>query len=81
MEASFAMQHPGSIVYVDGNTSQVIATKKPSEVPEDLRFAPGPDGTKIPIVRVVATVAGDQRTIREYGPEGQVLRSTIQRKR
>jgi hypothetical protein len=32
----------------------------------------------VPVVRVVATTAGDQRTVREYGPKGELLRTTLQ---
>jgi hypothetical protein len=32
----------------------------------------------VPVVRVVAKVVGEQRTIREYGAGGEMLRSTVQ---
>jgi hypothetical protein len=71
--------HPGKIVYIDGNTNDVTETLEISEVPENLRFAPTEKGL-VPIVRVVAYTSGDQRIIREYGPENVLLRSTVQLK-
>lgn len=71
------MQHPGTITYLDGNTHAVVSVEAVENVPEALRFADTPTG-KVPVVKVIATVAGDQRTIREYGPGDQLLRSTVQ---
>ncbi|HZN94023.1 MAG TPA: hypothetical protein VFB81_15025 [Myxococcales bacterium] len=70
-------QHPGTIVYVNGDTGEESASPI-SEVPEELRFAPDQDGNLVPVVRVVARTAGDQRNIHELGPDGQLLRSTVQ---
>lgn len=70
-------EHPGKIIYLDGNTQQVVSEANIEDVPESLRFAESADGF-IPIVKVIATVVGDRRYIREYGPDGQLLRSTIQ---
>lgn len=72
--------HPGTVEYVDGNTGKVTRTAKVDEVPESLRFAPTDQGP-VPVVRVVAHVHGNERTIREYGPDGALLRSTVQLKR
>lgn len=69
--------HPGTIVYVNGNTGEE-RTSPISEVPEDFRYAPDRDGRLIPIVRVVAQTVGNQRSIHELGPDGQLLRSTVQ---
>ena len=80
MENTVDMEHPGTIVYVDGNTNRTLTTKKIADVPERFRFADGPGGKKLPIVRVVATVVGNMRTINEYGTEGQLLRTTRQAK-
>jgi hypothetical protein len=73
--------HPGTITFYDANTDTVLKTAKAADVPESLRFAPGPDGTKIPVVKVVYTTTGERRFVREYGTEGQMLRSTVQVKR
>lgn len=71
--------HPGKITYIDGNTNKVVSTDDVAKVPESLRFADTPAG-RVPVVKVIATVAGDQRTIREYGPKDELLRSTVQLK-
>jgi hypothetical protein len=70
-------QHPGTIVYVDGNTNTVVRETPASEVPESVRYAETDQGW-VPVVRVVATTSGDQRFVREYGPAGELLRSTVQ---
>ncbi|MBL8953275.1 MAG: hypothetical protein JNK82_21025, partial [Myxococcaceae bacterium] len=67
--------HPGNIVFVD---EQGETVEPAAEVPESIRFAKNKDGRLEPVVRVVATTIGDQRTIREYGEEGNLLRSTVQ---
>lgn len=77
---STAPKHPGTITYVDGNTDQVLSVAKIDTVPEAMRFAPGPNGKPVPVVKVVATVAGNQRFIRELGPGDVLLRSTTQLK-
>ncbi|WP_158623393.1 hypothetical protein [Corallococcus sp. CA053C] len=48
-----------------------------SQVPEALQYAQGPKGW-VPVVKVIALEEGNQRTLREYGPEGELLRSTVQ---
>ena len=69
-------RHPGFIVYVDGNTKE--ESREPiAEVPESLRFAETEDG-EVPIVKVVSYLEGDRRIIREYGPNDELLRSTVQ---
>jgi hypothetical protein len=70
-------QHPGTIVYVDGNTNAVVREGPAADVPESVRFADTEQG-RVPVVRVVATTAGDQRFVREYGPAGELLRTTVQ---
>ncbi len=70
-------RHPGSITYVDGNTDSIVAECPVSEVPESGRFVDTGKGL-VPVVRVVATSAGDQRFVREYGPAGELLRTTVQ---
>lgn len=69
--------HPGTILFVDENSGKEHS-RPISEVPEQLRFAQDASGQMIPVVKVVAHAVGQQRTIREYGPNGEMLRSTIQ---
>ena len=51
-----------------------------AQVPEPLRYAPDQHGQLVPVVRVVARVAGNMRQIHELGPDGQLLRSTMQQR-
>lgn len=70
------MNHPGTVVYVDGDTGQVQSSWPVGDVPLELRFVETPHGP-VPVVRVVATARGDARIVREYGPSGELLRSTV----
>lgn len=70
-------EHPGTVTYVDGDTDRITATKAVADVPEAMRFVDTPAG-RVPVVRVVMTAGGGARTIVEYGPDDQVLRSTRQ---
>lgn len=72
-------KHPGFITYVDGDTNTTVSTDPVASVPPGMRFADTASG-KVPVVKVVATTAGNQRFIREYGPGDQLLRSTVQLK-
>jgi hypothetical protein len=73
-----APTHPGSITYVDGDThhEQVMPI---AQVPPALRFVANAQGQQVPVVRVVATIVGSQRYLREYGPNDEFLRATVQR--
>lgn len=73
--AALKPSHPGSITFVDERGERIESAVK---VPESIRFAQNRDGKLEPVVRVVATTMGDQRTIREYGVDGGLLRSTVQ---
>ncbi|MEQ9498408.1 MAG: hypothetical protein RIT81_16155 [Deltaproteobacteria bacterium] len=75
-----ATKHPGKIVYVDGNTQQVVMERPIADVPRDMHYVKTKAGL-VPIVRVVATTTGDHRSIVEYGPDGEALRRTEQLKR
>src|SRR5215470_14407761 len=68
--------HPGKITYVDGATQKVVAVEDASSVPESLRFAETPSGP-VPVVKVVMQRNGQYSEILEYGPDGQLLRTTI----
>ncbi len=68
--------HPGTVVFVDGSTGEVTQEKRAEDVPESIRFATL-DGRLIPVVRVVAFSEPDRRILREYGPDGQLLRSSV----
>lgn len=72
-------EHPGKIVFIDGNTGKIVSEDDARTVPESIRFADTPHG-KVPVVRVVATTEGDIRSIQEFGPNGELLRTTMQRR-
>jgi hypothetical protein len=68
-------KHPGTITFIDGTE---VTTESAADVPESIRFAPDKEGKEVPVVKVVATTASGRRTIREYGVDGALLRSTVQ---
>ncbi|WNG57590.1 hypothetical protein F0U59_24635 [Archangium gephyra] len=70
-------KHPGFIRYFDGKTQQEVRRLEISQVPEPLQYAKTPNGW-VPVVKVVAIEEGNQRTLREYGPGDELLRSTVQ---
>jgi hypothetical protein len=72
-------EHPGTIAFVDGRTGETTEVAPVEEIDPALRFLPGADGRLRPVVRVEITTEGDRRTIRELGPGGEVLRSSLQR--
>jgi hypothetical protein len=71
-------EHPGTITFVDGRTGKTTAVAPVEEIDPALRFLPGSDGGLRPVVRVEITTEGDHRTLREVGPNGELLRSTFQ---
>jgi hypothetical protein len=72
-------EHPGEIEYVDGATGEVTRRAPAADVPEQIRYAPGPDGELRPVVRITVLTVGPRREIRQFGPGGELLRSTYQR--
>mgnify|MGYP001184563251 CR=1 FL=1 len=73
------MHHPGKIVYVDGNSGRTLSVDDAERVPRALRFVPTPLGP-VPVVRVVSAIVGNQQLVHAYGPDGELLRSTVQRR-
>jgi hypothetical protein len=73
-------RHPGTIEFVDGATGATVEVVPAESVDPALRWLPGPDGELRPVVRVEITTDGDRRTIRELGPDGELLRSSLQRR-
>jgi hypothetical protein len=71
--------HPGTVQYVDGATGEVTRTVPADEVPEEIRYAPGPDGSPQPVTRIEILTVGPRREIRQYGADGTILMSTYQR--
>ena len=72
------LRHPGTITFINGLTNQVTHEVDAASVPESIRFAPNANGKPEPVVRIVETTIGPQRTIRQYGAHNILLRSTIQ---
>jgi uncharacterized protein YndB with AHSA1/START domain len=68
------IEHPGTVEWVDGTTTEVVPAER---LPESLRWAPGPDGSLRPVVRIVVTARGNEREIRQHGPDGELLRTTF----
>jgi hypothetical protein len=72
--------HPGKIVFYDGDRK--IDEDRAEDVPDDVKFALNDDGAWVPVVRVVRSAMGsDADKIEEFGPKGELLRSTVRRKR
>lgn len=71
--------HPGTIEYVDGASGEVMRRVSADEVPDSIRFAPGPDGERRPVTRITILTLGDRREIRQFAADGTLLRSTYQR--
>lgn len=77
MQVASETQHPGKILYVDADGKKADHEKDASAVPESVRFVETADGL-VPVVKVVKQTLGDTRVIRQYGPDGGLLRSTTQ---
>jgi len=72
-------EHPGEVEFVDGATGEVTQRTPAADVPEQIRYAPGPDGKPQPVTRITILTLGDRREIRQFGADGTLLRSTYQR--
>jgi hypothetical protein len=77
MSTPDAPKHPGKIVFVDGITQQVVKERSASEVPFNVRFIETEDGL-VPVVKIVNFTTLEQQIIRQYGPDDQLLSSTVQ---
>ncbi|HMQ52291.1 MAG TPA: hypothetical protein PKE64_26440 [Anaerolineae bacterium] len=70
-------EHPGKIVFINGITQEIRHEKSAEEVPPTIRFVQTEHGP-VPVVKIVDFTTEEQRIIRQYGPEGQLLKSTVQ---
>ena len=70
-------EHPGKIVFVDGFTQEIMQEVSASEVPFGIRFVETEAGL-VPVVKIVNLTTDERQTIRQYGPDGELLRSTVQ---
>ena len=71
---------PSTVTFVDGNTGKIVSVDPRDSLPESMRHAPGADGGLVPVVRVIAITSERIREIHEYGPDGELLRTTAQRR-
>ena len=70
-------EHPGKIIFVDGLTQEVTKEVLASEVPFNIRFIETEDGF-VPVVKIVNFATEDRNIIRQYGPNNELLQSTVQ---
>lgn len=69
-------RHPGTIVFIDGVTQQIRKEVPANEVAEDIRYCETDDGY-VPVVEIVDYATEDRIIIRQYGPDGELLQSTV----
>lgn len=70
---------PEKIVFVDGITGNIREEVNFEDVPESIRFAESKDGISTPVVKIVDITDGNTRTIKQYGADDVLLRTTYQR--
>jgi hypothetical protein len=70
-------EHPGKIIYIDGNSNEVLREQNIEDVPESLHYVQTDKGL-VPVVKVVATTYENRRFIRQYGPDDEFLSETVQ---
>jgi len=68
-------EHPGFIEYVEGATGEVTKRVRAEDEPEDIAYAPGPDGKLQPVTRIVHFRHGDRHEIHMYGADGTLLKT------
>lgn len=69
-------EHPGNIIFVNGMTGETTKTVPAAEVPENIRYVETDEGF-VPVVRIEDYAFENQLTIRQYGPDGELLQSTV----
>ena len=63
--------HPGTITFV--GTDGLQRVERAEHIPDWLKFAHGPDGALIPVVRIVQLHNEQGYTLRSYSDEGRLL--------
>ena len=63
--------HPGTVTFVGTDGTQRV--EPADHIPDWLKFAPGPDGTPVPVVRVVRLQTDRGYSLRSYGADGHLL--------
>jgi hypothetical protein len=63
--------HPGTVTFVgpDGRAKAEPADR----LPDWVKFAPGPDGAAVPVVRVVRVDAAHGHSVRSYAADGRLV--------
>ncbi|MBX9579676.1 MAG: hypothetical protein K2X87_05145 [Gemmataceae bacterium] len=63
--------HPGTVTFVgpDGRPQ----TEPADRLPDWVKFAPGPDGAAVPVVRVVRVDAAHGHSVRSYSADGRLV--------
>lgn len=69
--------HPGIYEVVD--PAGKVRRLPIDSVPLEARYAPNERNKMVPVVRVEAHLRKQERTLLEFGPSGELLRSTLQR--
>ena len=72
-------EHPGTVEWVEIATG-AAKTVPADEVPEEIRWADGPDGRPWPVTRIETLTLEDRREIRQFAPDGTLLLTTYQRR-
>ncbi|MGK0358380.1 MAG: hypothetical protein ACI9U2_000667 [Bradymonadia bacterium] len=70
------MKHPGTITFVEEH-SEDEQVRSASEVPEQIAFVSVGEH-RVPVVRIVSHMRGEQRVIRSYAADGRLLETTVQ---
>jgi hypothetical protein len=69
---------PENICFVNGLTGEITKEVPFEEVPQSIRFAPNSEGVVTAVVKIVELRTGDKRTIRQFGYNDVLLRTTVQ---
>jgi len=67
-------EHPGTVEWVEVSTG-ASRTVPAAEVPDEIRWADGR-----PVTRIETLTVEDRREIRQFAPDGTLLRTTYQRR-
>ena len=66
------------VEWIDGSTGDVTRRQPAAELPDPIRYAPGPDEQPVRVTRIEIVTRGDRREIRQYAADGTLLLATHQ---
>lgn len=69
-----------NITYVEGVPERVVRVVPATDVPEGLRFVETASGEKVAVSKVALVDSALGPEVREYGANGQLLRTTLVRR-